>query len=115
MASISVSRKELERTKQALCLTWSEISRILDTTERTIHRWRAGESNPFPSFQRRLDCMNDLLDLMNEIFKKPEHCREWLHKKIPALHNRSPIEMLKAGRIQEVREVLGRAADGILS
>ncbi len=115
MSPAQALQRELEKTKDLLDVSWKEVADVFDAAERTIHRWRKGESKPQPSHKKRLEQMNDLLDLMNEIFKKKESLREWLHTKIPALNNRRPINLLKASRIEEVREVLGRAADGISS
>ncbi len=108
-------KDELEQAKEIFEFTWPEVAHVFNATERTIHRWRKGESKPFPAYQKRLQQMDDLLDLMNEFFQNREYIRDWLHKKVPALQNRRPINMLKQGRIEEVYEVLGRAVDGILS
>ncbi|MDP8247276.1 MAG: DUF2384 domain-containing protein [Candidatus Tritonobacter lacicola] len=115
MSPAPAIQRELEKTKDLLNVSWKEVADVFDATERTIHRWRKGKSRPQPSHKKRLEQMNDLLDLMNELFREKESLREWLHKKIPTLNNRRPINLLKASRIEEVREVLGRAADGISS
>ena len=115
MSPVHAIQKELKKTKDLLGVPWREVANVFDATERTIHRWRKGESRPQPSHQKRLEQMNDLLDLMNEVLKKKEFLREWLNKRVPALHDRRPMDLLKAGRIEEVREVLGRAAEGISS
>jgi uncharacterized protein (DUF2384 family) len=106
-------RKELEQARETLDVSWKELAEIVNTRERTIYRWLKGQSDPQPSSQKKIDQMNVLLDLCNEIFKQKGKLGEWLGRKVPALRNRRPIDLIRDGRLEEVAEVLEQVAEGI--
>ncbi|HEY7462728.1 MAG TPA: antitoxin Xre/MbcA/ParS toxin-binding domain-containing protein [Gemmatimonadota bacterium] len=105
----------LEKAHQALDLTWRDLADSLDTTERSVYRWKAGDVAPGPATRRRIEALLDLIDLLEQTFDSPEEARAWLGSRVPALDNRSPFELLKRGRIDEVRETLGRLAHGVFA
>jgi putative toxin-antitoxin system antitoxin component (TIGR02293 family) len=105
----------LERAHQHLNLTWRDLAEILDTTERSVYRWKAGNVDPGPTNLRRIHALLDLITLLDQTFGSASEARAWLTSKVPALGNRSPLELLKRGRVEEVQEILGRAAHGIFA
>ncbi len=44
---------------------------------------------------------------------KPEAIQPWLHKKVPSLGYRRPVEMIRNGEVAQVIEVLARLEEGI--
>ncbi|MFN2432787.1 MAG: antitoxin Xre/MbcA/ParS toxin-binding domain-containing protein [Gemmatimonadota bacterium] len=101
------------RTQRVLGLSWREVAAMLDTTERSLYRWKAGAVEPNPAHLRRLRALQDLTGLLDRFFGSREEVRSWLAAPVPALGGRPPIELLRRGRVEEVQEVLGRLAYGV--
>ncbi len=103
----------LEKAHEALNLTWRDLADLLETTERSVYRWKAGEVEPTPAKLRRIEALLDLIDLLEQTFGSPDEARAWLASKVPALGDRPPVELLRRGRVEEVRETLGRLMHGV--
>ena len=114
MASTALDA-QLENAHQSLNFTWRELAEVLDTTERSVYRWKAGDADPGPANLRRIDALLDLIALLDRTFGSAAEARAWLSSKVPALGNRSPLELLKRGRVEEVQETLGRLAHGVFA
>lgn len=103
------------RAQRVLGMSWREIAAMLDTTERSLYRWKAGSADPNPSHLRRLRALQDLTALLDRFFQTPAEVRGWLEAPVPALGERAPIDLLRRGRVEEVQEVLGRLAYGVFA
>src|SRR5919106_810395 len=107
------SSYDWEQTHRVLPFSWREIAAMLDTTERSLYRWKSGAAAPSPPNVRRLDALQDLARLLDETFGSPARIRAWLETRLPALGNRTPLELLRRGRVEEVQETLGRVVHGV--
>lgn len=97
----------VDEANEILGLTYKQIATALGANESTLHRWRAGESEPRPMAIRRLEALRELQD---ELLKavRPESARTWLHAEVPALGGRRPVDLLMEGNIEHVTRVIMR-------
>ncbi|HEX8246077.1 MAG TPA: antitoxin Xre/MbcA/ParS toxin-binding domain-containing protein [Longimicrobium sp.] len=97
----------LEEAHETLELTYSQIAGALGANESTLHRWRAGESEPRAVFISRMEALHELqTELLDAM--EPAAAREWLYRQVPSLDGRRPADLIAEGRIEPVVRVLMR-------
>jgi uncharacterized protein (DUF2384 family) len=101
---------ELERD---LDIPAETIARALDVDRRTVERWRANRSVPQGKTRERLAELVALHDRLITMFGTAEVAREWLHARSRYLGGFTPMEALKAGRIDRVRADIDGLAAGV--
>ena len=108
-AERSVITEWLELIKRVLNVTWGEIAQFLGVKERTVQRWKREEAFP------RLKNLNKLKALKEICFflsKYPEALKmRFLNTKDPH-SRRTPLELLRESKIEEVLEKLYHLAEG---
>lgn len=104
----------LDRLHEQLRLDWADIAAALSVDQSTVYRWRAGEAAPRRMALSRLAQLDDLMQLMQKVFAGPDLARVWLREAMPeALGNQqTPLEVIRAGRIDRVLTVLHFLASG---
>ncbi|MFW5904944.1 MAG: antitoxin Xre/MbcA/ParS toxin-binding domain-containing protein [bacterium] len=112
---------QAERTASARTVSWAhdnlslsyrEIGAVLDVDERTVRRWQKAETTPRGEHRDRLESLRELRHLLGEVFSTPAEAQEWLHSSVPAFRGRSPISLIRAGRTEEVIQVLATIESG---
>lgn len=106
MAVLQRRLRAVERAHEYLDLSYREVAELLRADESTLHRWRAGTSEPSPVFLDRLESLDELLEELDRTFPAPEHVQAWLQREVPELEDRRPADLLSEGRIERVTAVL---------
>jgi transcriptional regulator with XRE-family HTH domain len=96
-----------EDVNENLGLTYRQIAAALGADESTLHRWRAGESEPRQVYVRRLEALKELQDELLDAMR-PAGARAWLNVAVPALNGRRPLDLLMEGNIEQVTRVVMR-------
>lgn len=90
-----------------------EIALTLGVDESTLHRWRARQSSPSRAGESRLWLLKEIVGEFDEMFGvAPEDGYAWLRTRVPALGRKCPLDVLRAGGIERVLALLGRANRG---
>ena len=92
-------------------LTAGEIGGITQVSERSVHNWASGKSRPEGESRDRLLELKYVIEGLGEIYED-EGIEIWLHSRQRSLGGRSPLELLRAGRFDEVLEAVDRVAGG---
>jgi uncharacterized protein (DUF2384 family) len=95
-----------------LALAYSEIGRALRADERTVRRWRSREVAPRGEHRERLEELRELRHLLLAVFATWSEAGEWLHTSLPAFRGRTPISVIRQGRIGPVIELLATIEAG---
>lgn len=118
MSSIAVLARQLRAVEEAhdrLDLTYREIARALRADESTLHRWRAGDTEPSPVFLHRLEILGEFLRELTRTFRSDEAARDWLDRNVPDLDGRTPREVLVSGRMEWLTALLLALNTGMTS
>lgn len=106
MPVLHAELKAVEEAHDRLGLTYREIASALRADESTVHRWRSGESEPFPVFHSRLEALEELLTEVQRTFRSPNAARAWLAREVEALEGKRPRDLLLEGRVERVTALL---------
>jgi uncharacterized protein (DUF2384 family) len=95
----------IDQARDYLGLTLKQIAQAVKADESTLHRWRSGVT-PSPVFLARLEALDDLVKEMRSTFRDIEVAREWLDRRIPALDDRRPLDLILAGKAEVLTGML---------
>ena len=97
-----------------LGLSYREVAEITGATTRTAQRWGNAADATLPRRERRtkVDELRELLRLLAVTFPRPADALEWLHREVPLLEQRRPIDLIRRGEVRPVVAVLAGAYAG---
>jgi uncharacterized protein (DUF2384 family) len=97
-----------------LGLTYREVGEIAGATTRTAQRWGDRETLSIPegAHRTRLEQLRDLRRLLGSTFADEHVALEWLHRPVPLLEDRRPIDLIRRGELEPIVEVLAGAHAG---
>lgn len=101
-------------TRTCLGLKYSELGSVVGVTTRTAQRWGDAKELTVPSGDHRakFDQLRELKRLLANTFPDEQVALEWLHREVPLLDRRRPIDLIRQGRFQPIIEVLAGAHAG---
>ncbi len=106
-------RQALERLTENLGLTDEELAGGLKASQRTIARWRAGETYPQRESRERLNALLALEERLRDNFKTIDAIRQWMRDESRYLGGITPAEAIQAGRIDRAEGAIGVIEWGI--
>ena len=106
-ATLPSQLRYVEDAHDVLGLTYRHIAAALGADESTLHRWRAGETEPRAVFLRRMDALREMQQELLDALS-PDAARAWMWRAAPALDGRTPADLLLEGRIEPLTRLLMR-------
>ena len=103
----------IQALESDLGLTIKDLQAILDTTSRNINRWVAEEAYPQHEARRRLAALMALRRHLGETFTAMEGARDWLRCPSRYLSGMTPLEAIRAGRVDRAEAALGALDAGV--
>lgn len=94
--------RALELLQSELELTHRDLAGALDVDRRTLDRWASGQSHPQHEARARLAALLGLRERLLASFGDPALAREWLNAPSVYLGHLTPLEVLRAGRLDRV-------------
>lgn len=88
-------------------LRGTDIANFTGVSKATVSRWRTGTAHPHPESERILSDLHYVIDRLAEYYSADE-IRLWLYAPHPQLEGRRAIDVIHAGNMTEVLEVLDR-------
>jgi|HubBroStandDraft_6_1064221.scaffolds.fasta_scaffold986553_2 hypothetical protein len=113
MATLIRELGALEALHEQFGFTYGELAQALNTSESTVHRWRAQQTEPTPVYMARLEALGAFLRELMSLFKDRNDASRWIREKMPVLKGRSPQELILAGHVDRVTGVLYAINAGI--
>jgi hypothetical protein len=102
------------RSLQAdLGLTAIDLQVVLETTPRHIERWAGDQAYPQTKARQRLAELMALHDHLNAMFSDWAGARDWLQAPSRYLGGFTPMEAVRAGRLDWAREALMALSAGV--
>ena len=109
--SSAVARKlESIRTKGAMKHT--DVANILGTRPETVSRWNQGRAYPHSSTEKTLLELEFIIDQLSD-FYDPNDARLWIFSPQKHLGGNSPAELIREGRIDDVRRLVNQLRDAV--
>jgi hypothetical protein len=107
----AVARKlDSIRTKGAMKHT--DVANILGTRPETVSRWNQGRAYPHASTEKTLLELEFIIDQLSD-FYEPNQARLWIFSPQKHLGGTSPAELIRDGRIDEVRRLVNQLRDAV--
>lgn len=98
-------RKILNHLRDDGGLQGKDIANIVSVSPATVSRWSSGKATPDLRTQTVIAELRYVVDRLAD-FYTPDETRLWLHAKHPMLNNERAIDLLNAGRMEEVLAVI---------
>lgn len=89
----------------------TDIANIAAVSPATVSRWISGASFPRPKTQLLISDLRHVVDRLTQLYD-PEETRLWLHAKQKLLHGERAIELIHAGRTDEVLTIIKTVTEG---
>lgn len=86
-------------------LKGTDVANIASVSPATVSRWTSGNASPHPKTQLLISDLRYLVDRLAE-FYDPDETRVWLYSKHRLLNGERAIDLLHAGRADEVLAVI---------
>jgi len=109
------ARRAVAEVQKNLGLNSGELARLLDVDRRTILRYRNETSAPSEQVRERIQALRDLIYLLDQVFPTKEAAQDWLYSPVPSLRARRPIDLLRAGNLEEVVSELAGLDGGVFT
>jgi Protein of unknown function (DUF2384) len=98
-------RRILERLRDVGGLQSTDIANIAAVSTAAVLRWSSGKASPDLRTQRVIAELRYVVDQLSDSYA-PEEMRLWLHAPHPMLNGERAIDLINAGRTQEVLAVI---------
>jgi hypothetical protein len=110
MTSAVARKLESIRTKGAM--RHIEVANLLGTRPETVSRWNQGRAYPHASTEKTLLELEFIVDQLSD-FYEPNEARQWIFSPQKLLLGGSPAELIREGRIDEVRRLVDQLRDAV--
>lgn len=98
-------RKILDHLRDDGGLQGRDIANIVAVSPATVSRWSSGKATPDLKTQTVIAELRYVVDRLGD-FYTPEETRLWLHASHPMLKGERAIDLIRAGRTEEVLAVI---------
>lgn len=95
----------IEDLRQRGGLKGTDVANIAAVSPATVSRWTSGSASPHPKTQLLISDLRYLVDRLAE-FYDPDETRIWLYSKHRLLNGERAIDLIHAGRADEVLAVI---------
>jgi transcriptional regulator with XRE-family HTH domain len=96
----------IDNLRQRGGLKGTDVANIAAVSPATVSRWTSGASFPHPKTQLLISDLRYVVDRLAELYD-PEETRVWLYAKHRLLGGERAIDLIHAGRADEVLAVIG--------
>lgn len=105
----AVEAPEIVRALKPYGVTQSDIAAATGVTDRAVRGWQSSAIRP-----ERYDRLSELRDIVVVLSESltPRGVGQWLHARNRLLGGDRPVELLKLGKVEEVRRAAAAFADG---
>lgn len=107
----AVARK-LDSLRSKGAMRHIEVANLLGTRPETVSRWNQGRAYPHASTEKVLLELEFIVDQLSD-FYAPDEARQWIFSPQKHLKGASPAELIREGRIEEVRRLVNQLRDAV--
>lgn len=99
-------RQALDTLETGLGIPEEDLAEALNSSGRSLQRWRAGTAHPLQWARQRLAELLRLQQRAREAFKGQNAVRLWFHSQSRYLSGITPAEAIRVGRLDRVEAAL---------
>jgi uncharacterized protein (DUF2384 family) len=107
----AVARK-LESLRAKGAMRNIEVANLLGKRPETVSRWNQGRAYPHSNTEKILLELEFIVDQLSD-FYGPNEARQWIFSPQKLLKGVSPAELIREGRIEEVRRLVNQLRDAV--
>ena len=107
----SVVAKIIDDLRERGGLKGTDVANVTSVSPATVSRWTAGKASPHPKTQLLISDLRYVVDRLADIYT-PEETRTWLYSKHRLLNGERAIDLIHAGRADEVLVVIESLDEG---
>src|SRR5262249_54875744 len=104
--------KKLESIRAKAAMKNTDVANILGTRPETVSRWNQGSAYPHATTEKILLELEFIIDQLSD-FYEPNEARLWIFSPQKHLAGRSPAELIRQGRIDEVRRLVNQLREAV--
>ncbi len=108
----NVIARKLETLQKKGAMKATDVADALGIRPETVSRWNQGKAFPQPEAERALLDLEYIVDLLADLYQ-PNEARMWLLSRQRLLDGARPIDLIKAGRADEVLRMLRPLLEGV--
>lgn len=97
--------------KQRGGLRGADVANVVNVSPPTVSRWSSGKGMPSLHVQTVMADLRYVVERLHD-FYSPDEARLWLHASHPLLNQEKAIDLIAAGRTEEVLAVIDRLDAG---
>src|SRR5665213_350667 len=101
----------IDTLRQRGGLRGTDVANIADVSPATVSRWTSGTSFPHPKTQLLISDLRYVVERLAELYD-PDETRLWLYSKHRLLDGERAIDLIHAGRADEVLAVIESLNEG---
>lgn len=109
--STALSRR-LDSIREKGAMKHVDIANLLGTRPETVSRWNQGRAYPHGRTEKALLELEYIIDELHD-FYDPNEARQWIYSRQKLLGGRSPAELIREGKIEEVLQLVKQLRDGV--
>src|ERR1700689_3446612 len=95
----------IDGLRQRGALKGTDVANITAVSPATVSRWTSGASFPHPKTQLLISDLRYVVDRLAELYD-PEETRVWLYSKHRLLNDDRAVDLIHAGRADEVLTII---------
>jgi uncharacterized protein (DUF2384 family) len=108
----NVIARKLGALQQKGAMKASDVAEVLGIRPETVSRWNQGKAFPQPEAERALLDLEYVVDLLADLYQ-PDEARIWLLSRQRLLNDARPVDLIKAGRTEEVIQMIRQLLEGV--
>ena len=112
MTTTAIARK-LSLIRDKSTLNSADIATVTGAQPETVSKWNQSKAVPRPDAQRRLLDLDYIVDQLTDLYDQPDEIKLWLFSRQKLLGGQIPIDLIQAGKTEEVIAVIDQLRDSV--
>ena len=109
---MALQTRTIEQITQDFSISIETLARFLNTTSRTVMRWKKEGVNPSSHHREKLEKIAYIDRKLRQVLK-PEGVERWLHAYNDSLGGKRPIDLLAKGQYDKLLSAIGQLEEGV--
>jgi len=109
---MALQTRTIEQITQDFSISIETLARFLNTTSRTVMRWKKDGVNPSSHHREKLEKIAYIDRKLRQVLK-PEGVERWLHAYNDSLGGKRPLDLLAKGRYDKILSAIAQLEEGV--
>ncbi len=109
---MALQTRTIEQITQDFSISIETLARFLNTTSRTVMRWKKEGVNPSSHHREKLEKIAYIDRKLRQVLK-PEGVERWLHAYNDSLGGKRPIDLLAKGQYDKLLSAIAHLEEGV--